>query len=242
MKHPPAGECVKDLAEGLRGLGLVCPPAVLESACRYLSQVLGLNEQQNLTRIHEPRSAVRLHLLDSLAALPEVDACPPGPLLDIGTGGGFPGVPLALASRRPTVLLDSSQKKIRAVGMALLAARIEGVSAVAARAEEFAGEHPEEFAVVVTRAVSTLPSLVELASPLLALGGHAVFLKGAPDAQEVKSGDAAARKSGLVRTSTRQLELPGASERRTVLVYEKTGPPAVELPRRVGAAQKRPLR
>jgi 16S rRNA (guanine527-N7)-methyltransferase len=229
------------LREGARELGLGLTEEVFYASCDYLQRILEANTQQNLTRIHESESAVRLHLLDSLSAVPEVAAAPQGELLDIGTGGGFPGVPLALATKRKTVLLDSSQKKIRAVAAALADARIGNVDSVSARAEEFAVAHAGTFAVVVARAVAPLAALVELAAPLLIAGGHAVFLKGTPDAAERGAGAVAASTLGLRELRVRELKLPGGGERRSIVTYERIGASSIALPRRTGLAQKRPL-
>lgn len=241
MKHSLANRCVSALSEGARELELELTEDVFSESCAYLQRILELNELQNLTRIHDSGSAVRLHLLDSLSVVPEVAAAPRGRLLDIGTGGGFPGVPLALATKRQTVVLDSSQKKIRAVSTALVDARIGHVDAVAARAEEYARANPAAFAVVVARAVAPLAALAELAAPLLMAGGHAVFLKGLPDGAELDAGATAASLLGLRQMRVRELELPGGGEHRVIIAYEKTGAPAIALPRRTGLAQKRPL-
>jgi len=241
VKQSHQEECVADLGDGAHRLGLEFDDCVLRRSCEYLARILELNELHNLTRIHESRSAVRLHLLDSLTPIPEINEAPMGRLLDIGTGGGFPGVPLALATTRSTVLLDSSRKKIVAVSTALADVGIADVSPVAARAEEYAKQQPESFAAVVVRAVAPLASLAELAAPLLIHGGRAVFLKGAPEAAEIAAADRASAMLGLERVSAREFELPGASERRTIVVFERKAPPTISLPRRVGMAQKRPL-
>lgn len=241
VKRSLPEECVADLGDGARRLGIQLDHSVLVKSCRYLGRILELNELHNLTRIHESGSAVRLHLLDSLTPIPEVNAAPEGRLLDIGTGGGFPGVPLALATARSTVLLDSSQKKIGAVSTALADVGIGDVLTVAARAEEYALREPDSFAVVVARAVAPLSSLAELAAPFLVHGGRAVFLKGAPEVAELDAGDRVGVMLGLERIGTRAFMLPGASERRTIVVFERKAPPTIALPRRVGNAQKRPL-
>jgi 16S rRNA (guanine527-N7)-methyltransferase len=210
---------------------------------RYLLGVLELNRQLNLTRITDPLEATRLHLLDSLSALPEVCAAAAGTGLDLGSGAGFPGVPLSVASGREFMLLDSANKKAAAVA-SLLATSAMGelqIDVCGRRAEEYANEHPGGFALVVARAVAPLPSLVELAAPLLRVGGVLVALKGCPESSERESGAAAAAIVGLTETSARALTLPGGDERRTIITYTRTGASRVKLPRRTGLAQHRPL-
>ena len=123
--------------------------------------------------------AVRLHIVDSLMVLPEIGDAPDGMMIDLGSGAGFPGVPLALACGRSTLLLDSVGKKARAVRSFLVELGLDGkVDVYPRRAEEMELDPSNRAAVVVARAVSSLPSLVELASPLLRQGGWLVAMKG----------------------------------------------------------------
>jgi len=109
------------------------------------------------------------------------------------------------------------------------------------RAEELAAEQPEAFPVVVVRALSALPSLVELAAPLLSVSGALICMKGRPDEDELRRGDAAAALCGMVRESTTRVSVPRVEAERTVVVYRKTGAPRTRLPRRNGLAQRQPL-
>ncbi len=185
---------------------------------------------------------MRLHLLDSLLPLRDVDAAPSGKLLDIGTGGGFPGAALCIATDREGVLLDSVQKKSRSVNSILADMGLSpAIAAVAERAEDHARSHRAEYAVVTARAVAELPALVELASPLLAQGGLFIALKGTPDDSELLRGREVASLVGMKEVSVRRTEIPGGGERRCIVVYEKQGSSVTRLPRRVGLAQSSPL-
>ena len=230
------------LVEGARQLGICVAERPARAMVEYLLALLQTNEHVNLTRIAAPRDAVRLHLLDSLAAAPELGASPAGPAIDIGSGGGFPGVPLALHSGREFVLLDSVGKKAAAV-QAILDRMDPMVTArtVSARAEDEARAEPGHFAVAVARAVAPLAALVELAAPLLWRGGHLIALKGTPSEAELASGLRAAEIVGMKVRGSRALTLPGSNERRQVVVYEKVRAPTIALPRRSGSAQHRPL-
>jgi 16S rRNA (guanine527-N7)-methyltransferase len=222
-----------------RQMGLLLQPEALALCIDHVRAVLDANERVNLTAIRDEAQAVRLHVLDSLAVLPEVADAPAGRLLDIGTGGGFPGLPLCVASARDGLLLDSVRKKadaVRAIVESLgLGDRIE-VAAVRAEELEAGG-----FAVAVVRAVSELPSLVELAAPHLIEGGVLVALKGQVTDEELRRGDRAAEIVGLKRLSVRRYELPEGDEQRAAIAYRKVGEPRVRLPRRNGLAQKKPL-
>lgn len=241
VKHSATPRFESELNEGLNSLGLGLPEGAVLQCIDFLARVLCANESMNLTGISDPRTAVRLHLLDSLAALPEVEACPPGRMLDLGTGGGFPGVPLAVASGRSTVLMDSVAKKTAAVADILEESRVQDVSVLWGRAEDVAREHKEKFAVVVVRAVAPLSVVVELAAPLLEQGGRLVALKGRISPEEVTSGDRAAEIVGLKRAGRRTIELPGGGEQRVILAYERVKRSSVTLPRRTGLARRKPL-
>jgi 16S rRNA (guanine527-N7)-methyltransferase len=222
--------------------GILVPRETQHSVLEYLDVVIELNTSLNLTRIVSPDSAVRLHVLDSLVALPEVSSAPAGTLLDIGTGGGFPGVVLCLASTRDGILLDSVGKKARAVNTAISAlGATETIRALPERAEEHARSHGQEYAVVTARAVSELPALVELAAPLLLDGGRLIALKGAPEDRELQRARAVGSKVGMRELSVRRLILPGGDESRCIVTYQRSGVQHVRLPRKNGAAQNSPL-
>lgn len=208
---------------------------------RHLDWLLETTQHVNLTAVTDPTEAVRLHLLDSLAAVPEVEAAPAGLMIDIGTGGGIPGLELAVASRRPTLLVDSVKKKAAQLTQFLLHETLASwISVSAERAEELTAETGKAY-VVTARGVAELPVLVELASPLLALDGVLIALKAQPTEDEIRRGRTAAALCGMRELSERRLTLPGGTEQRTIVCYRKTGEPAVSLPRRTGTAQKRPL-
>jgi len=209
---------------------------------KHLEWVLNTTRIHNLTAIIDADEAWRLHVIDSLAALSGVDEAPPGPLLDIGTGGGFPGVPLAVMSGRETVCLDSVKKKIQVLKEFLRSdAGYHNIRTCDQRAEERAIDEPNAYAVVTTRAVSQLNSIVELAAPLLMEGGICICLKGNVTPEEIAAGDAAAHRCGLERKQIRNYTLPGGHEARCIVEYLKVAEPEITLPRRTGVAQKRPL-
>lgn len=242
MKHLEQGSLEAEISEAVEAMELGLDSGQVSDLARYLNRVLEVNQSFNLTAIRDPAEAVRLHVMDSLSALPEVAAAPAGELVDIGSGAGFPGVPLAIVSGRPTVLVESIGKKARFVAEAAaeLLARYR-VEVELARAEEYSTRAPGRFAVATTRALSALPSVLELAAPLLQVGGVCVAMKGPLSPEELRRGDAAAEVLGLVRVSTRDLALWGGGEARCIAAYRKSGLPKVSLPREVGYAQKRPL-
>jgi len=207
---------------------------------RHLDMVLSANQCLNLTAIEDRAEARRLHIADSLSAVPELNKAPEGTFVDLGSGAGYPGIPLAVASGRKAILLESRKKR-----SAFLREIVESLKlsaeVIALRAEEVAKTRHGEFAAVITRAVAPLPALVELSAPLLVRGGLAIAMKGDLAQEELDAGDRAAEIVGLSRFSQRRFVLAGGGEQRCIVAYEKVAKSQIPLPRRPGRAQKQPL-
>lgn len=210
---------------------------------RYLDSILEANKVTNLTRITDGEQARLLHIEDSLVGLPEVNEAPTGLYGDLGSGGGFPGVPLALATGRKTLLVDSVKKKMAIVQSALDDLSLsEQISTSSERIEDLPLEYKEKFAVLTARALSKLVSLVELASPLLKNGGRLVCYKAQLSSEELEEALAVQDLVGMKMISQREICLSDGETTRTIVVFEKIGKSRIKLPRRIGLAQKQPLR
>lgn len=205
----------------------------------HAAMVVSANERLNLTRITEPRALLRQHIVDSLVWMKSVEG-PLGSVVDIGSGAGYPGIPVAIATGAPMTLCESIKKKshflVEVVSALDLAATV-----YPGRAEELARLAPAAADTVVARAVSSLSSLIELAAPLLTMRGRLVALKGTIDPSELEAGERVARLCGLTLEGVKVYVLPGGDDARSVAVYRRTGGSAVPLPRRPGLAQRRPL-
>ena len=210
---------------------------------RYLDSILEANKVTNLTRITDGEQARLLHIEDSLVGLPEVNEAPTGLYGDLGSGGGFPGVPLALATGRKTLLVDSVKKKMAIVQSALDDLSLsEQISTSSERIEDLPLEYKEKFAVLTARALSKLVSLIELASPLLKKGGRLVCYKAQLSSEELEEALAVQDLVGMKMISQREICLSDGETTRTIVVFEKIGKSPIKLPRRIGLAQKQPLR
>lgn len=205
-----------------------------------MDELLIVNERMNLTRIVDDDRARLLHIEDSLAGLPELMDAPEGRYADLGSGGGFPGVPLAIASGRETLLVDSVKKKMAAVQSIVDDLGIDNIQTYGGRIEELSEERPDGFSVLTARALTALPSLLELASPLLREQGHLICYK-APLEEEYQQAMKVQDKLGFALQSKREFVLSDNETKRCILVFEKVHEPRVKLPRRVGLAQKKPL-
>lgn len=207
----------------------------------HLRLVIEENKITNLTRITDWESAQVLHVEDSLVGLPEINEAPEGKLVDMGTGAGFPGIPVAIITGRETLLVDSVGKKVQALHRIIEKLGLsEYVSASHIRIEELALEHACEFSVVTARALSSLPSLLELASPLLTIGGRLICYKAESAYDEIDHVKDIQQKLGMNYVTSRDTVLSDGETKRTIMVFEKVSDPTVKLPRRVGMAQKKP--
>ncbi|GAB4356906.1 MAG: 16S rRNA (guanine(527)-N(7))-methyltransferase RsmG [Immundisolibacter sp.] len=174
-------EAAAALDAGLTTLGLDLPAKARDAALQLLRLLATWNRHYNLTALRAPTDMVAGHLLDSLAVLPHL---PARQLLDVGTGAGFPGLPLAIA--RPQVahvLLDGNLKKTRFVQHAALTLGLANVEVVRARAEHYRPAAP--FSVVVARAFAPLGRLLRTLGHLCAPGGRIYALKGPAAATEL---------------------------------------------------------
>ncbi len=166
------------LADGLAELGIALPDAVQRQLLAFRDLLLKWNKTYNLTALRDPDQAISHHLLDSLAILPHVGA---GPLLDVGSGGGLPGIPLAIARPELAVaMVDTVQKKASFLQQASIELGLKNVTVHHARVEEMQGQ----YAQISSRAFAEIGLFVSLTRHLLAPGGRWLAMKGVwPDAE-----------------------------------------------------------
>lgn len=208
---------------------------------RYMSSVLEVNKTLNLTRIEDSEEARLLHIEDSLSGLKELDNAPEGRYVDLGSGGGFPGVPLAIASGRETLLVDSVKKKMAAVQSIIDALGLPSVSTYDGRIEDLSTQQREQFSAATARALAKLSVLMELASPLLKQGGVLICYKAQLSEEELDKALKLQSYLGMKLKSDREFLLSDNVTHRRIIVFEKVKQPGLKLPRRIGLAQKKPL-
>lgn len=198
------------LTAGLREMKIALGAEQEARLLAYLELIGKWNRTYNLTAIHEPERMLTHHLLDSLAILPMLE---PTPLLDVGSGAGLPGIPLAIARPELAVtLLDSSQKRCGFMRQAAIQFALNNVTVVHARAEDFHPENP--FPQIVSRAFSDLSEFVRVTHHLLAEGGHWLAMKGLYPDEEISMlvGARACRHD--------RLHVPGLDAERHIIVME----------------------
>ena len=202
----------------------------------YYDAVIEANKEFNLTAITSKDEFVVKHLVDSLAGVPFIPEN--AKLIDVGSGGGFPSFPIASARRDVDVTaLDSTAKKMNFVGGTARFLGVKNLKTVSGRAEEMK-ELFGTFDMVTARAVSALPILLEICSPLIKTGGLMMAYK--TDESELEISQSALKILNMTHKNTFSFNLPNG-DRRSILVFEKTAPTPKQYPRQYGQIKKRPL-
>lgn len=234
---------VEQLIDELSQFGISLTQEQAQMLVSYLGLVIEKNKVVNLTRITNPSEAVTLHLVDSLLPLASnslhVDES--SKILDMGTGAGFPGVPVAVVTGAQALLVDSVRKKTDAVAEFVAALGLGNVSTRHFRLEELARELTSSQDVVFARAVARTNVLIEYATPFLSQNGVLVVEKGRPEDDEITEAEKAASLCGLSLVSRETFELPHDLGHREILIYKKVGKSKIKLPRRTGLAKSQPL-
>ena len=196
------------LTAGLEALGLALAPGQVEALLTLVGELADWNTRVNLTAINDPAEVVDKHLLDSLAVLPQIRGLR---VADIGTGAGFPGLPLAVADldRRYT-LVESTGKKVTFVRHAVAMLRLPNVEIVSARAESYRPARP--FDSVIARALGSLVDFVRVAGHLAGRGGRLLAMKG-----KVPEAELAALPAGWKAVAVHPVAVPGLDAERCVV-------------------------
>jgi 16S rRNA (guanine527-N7)-methyltransferase len=211
---------------------------------KYELELLSWNEKFNLTAIRDVEGIRAKHFLDSLTCLLAFRDNPPNRLIDIGTGAGFPGIPLKIVLPNLQLsLVESVGKKADFCRHIVQTLGLEKVDVLQSRAEELGQipAHREKYDWAVARAVAGLPALVEYLLPLVRIGGSVLAQKGESGPAEAQSSERAMRLLGGHLRQVRQLALPGIVEDRYLIIIDKVAATPRQYPRRPGVPAKTPL-
>jgi len=232
-----------EFAKECEYLGAKLPPNALDRFSLYLELLLAYNAKINLTRIDTPSEVWRKHFLDSLSLLRVIN--PVGSLVDVGSGAGFPGLPLAIVCPELTVtLVDSLGKRVRFLeGVVARLGLSASVKTVQARAEDIGRLpcHREQYTYAVTRAVGSLNVLAEYCLPLVKPSGTMVAMKGPAVAEEIEGAGRAVALLGGGELTTHLWTLPKGGEQRVLVEVKKLRATPPAYPRRAGLPSKQPL-
>lgn len=202
------------------------------------------NQHHSLTAITDPEMIRVKHFLDSFSAWRVMNNTPHKNLIDIGTGAGFPGIPLKiLLPDTQVVLVDSVSKKTDFCQHIVEKLQLKGIEVIQDRVERLAREeeYRERFDWAVARAVSQLDTLSEYMLPFVKIGGRMLAMKGDQGPSEVQRAQAAVKLLGGELSQVQRLTLPGVAEERYLIIVEKKVSTPDKYPRRVGVPNKKPL-
>lgn len=228
----------QEFLEAAAAFGIGFDPGDTDRMGLFLAMLLETNKQFNLTAITDPADAWRKHVFDSLTLMPWIGAAAPRRIADIGTGGGLPGIPLAISFTEVRFLLvEATGKKAKFLQAVVAALSLTNVTVVNDRAETVGRDaaHREQYDMVTARAVGRLAVVAELAVPLARVGGTVLAIKGGRATGEIKEAKRAlhmlhSRVADIVTTPTG-----------TVVVIEKTRETPKTYPRRPGEPKRAPL-
>lgn len=229
--------------EMMEALGLPANEDAAKKLTEYNAMVIEMSQRVNLTGIKDIEESLIKNVYDSLTVYQDAYFPEKGRVMDLGTGAGFPGVPLAIL--RPdmqVVLVDSIQKKLTFIEGACAKLGIKNVKCIHMRAEEGGRRRKtrENFDVVTARAVKSMPVISEWAMPFVKVGGIFAAMKGPGAEDELKQAGKILRELKGELVEKKDLTLP-TGEKRCILYIKKTAPCPKTYPRKVGVAEKKPI-
>jgi len=239
---------MKKLIEGAGKLGIEFNARQVKQFELYYQELIEWNKKINLTAITDYSSVQVKHFLDSLTitlALPEKEVEKPDfNIIDIGTGAGFPGVPLKIIFPQPRlVLIEPTTKKTAFLHHIIRKLELENIEVLNNRAEEAAHLplYREQFALVLSRAVALLPTLVELTLPFCQIGGRFIAQKKGEIDQEINRAEKSIATLGGKLGQIRKIELDEFNGVRYLVIIDKICPTPSKYPRRPGLPRRRPI-
>ena len=238
---------MKKLKSGAQKLGLHLTPRQLEQFEIYYQELVDWNQRMNLTSVTDYEEVQVKHFLDSLTVIMAIRPLNKGQrlsVIDIGTGAGLPGIPLkVLLPDIRLVLLEATARKTKFLQHIVDRLGLDNVEITVGRAEEAAhnAHYREKFDLALSRAVASLPVLVELTMPFCAVGGRFVAQKKGDIEREVEQSQKAITVMGGRLREVKSIELEELDDKRYLVIVDKIKPAPAEYPRRPGMPAKRPI-
>ncbi len=230
--------------KALEEIGLDLNEAKLNQFDEYYELLVEWNKVMNLTGITEYDEVILKHYIDSLAINTAIDMSKVEKLIDIGTGAGFPGLPLKIAYPHINVdLLDSLNKRIKFLKEVITSLGLENINAMHGRAEDYAKQpkHREQYDMCVSRAVANLATLSEYCLPYVKVGGYFVAFKAGNVEEELNASKNAIKILGGEIESVKEITLPMSDITRTFIIIKKISSTKNKYPRKAGLPAKEPL-
>ena len=233
----------KKLNEKLKLININISEDEIENFKIYMELLLGWNEKINLTAITDENDIVLKHFVDSLTIKKYISENEK--IIDIGTGAGFPGIPLAIMNKYNEItLMDSLNKRIVFLNDVIDKLKLNNVKAIHSRAEELARNknHREKYDVAVSRAVANLSTLVEYMLPFVSVGGKSICMKGPNIEEELKNAKNAIKELGGEIIKIENFKLPESDNERNIVIIKKIKETSSKYPRKSGTPSKEPIK
>lgn len=225
-------------------LGILLEQQQIDQFHKYYEMLVEKNKVMNLTAITEKEEVIDKHFIDSIALKKAMDVTKPLKILDLGTGAGFPGIPLKIAYPNLTItLLDSLNKRIKFLQEVIDALSLTSIHAIHGRAEDYAKQeaYREQFDLCVSRAVANLATLSEYCLPYVKQGGCFISYKSGSVSEELEQSERAIQQLGGKVKEVVSFVLPETDIERTFVVIEKIKQTPKKYPRKAGLPSKEPI-
>ena len=231
-----------DFISELKKLNIEPNDLIIQKFEMYYNKLIEVNEYMNLTAITEKNEVYLKHFLDSLSILKAIDKNDLYSILDVGSGAGFPSIPLAIVdSKANVVIIDALNKRINFLNELVKELGLNNVNAYHKRAEEYAKEKRESFDFVTARAVARLNILAELCLPLVKIGGSFIAMKGQIADEELKEAKKAIEILGGKVKKIIDFDLPDDAGKREIIIIEKVKATPNKYPRDFNKIKGKPL-
>lgn len=235
---------VNTLIDGAKKLDIDLDEGQIEKFILYKELLQEWNQKINITTITEDKEVDIKHFIDSIIPLKVELFKGKLKVIDIGTGGGFPGIPLKIMNENlDTVLLDSTNKKIRFLDEVIEKLKLKNIKAIHGRAEELGRDvdYREKYNIAISRAVASLDTLSEYALPFVNIGGHFISMKGPDVDEELNEGKKAIEILGGKIKSVEKIQIPDTDITHSLIIIEKIKRTPTKYPRGGGKPRKQPL-
>lgn len=235
---------ITSLEKGCKELGLDLSDQQVEQFLKFYELLVEWNKVMNLTGITDYEEVISKHFLDSLLLVKAYDMSSVESVIDIGTGAGFPGIPLKIVfPQKKFILLDSLGKRIKFLDVVVDNLGLQKIELIHGRAEDYAKkeEYREQFDLAVSRAVANLASLSEYGIPFVKPGGAFIPYKSGNIQEELKQSEKAVSILGGKRIECKELLLPDTDITRSFVLIEKVKHTSKKYPRKAGLPTKEPL-
>lgn len=232
----------KEMLSKLTDINVELSESKIRDFFTYMELLVEWNEKINLTAIVEMTEVIDKHFVDSLTISQYLKEN--ARIIDVGTGAGFPGIPLKIARDDLQIdLLDSLNKRVNFLNEVINTLQLKNINAIHSRAEDEAikSEKREKYDVAVSRAVANLPVLLEYLLPFIKLNGVCICMKGANIEEEVKSSKKALKELGGEIEAIHNFKLPRTDATRNIIIVRKIANTPKKYPRKAGTASKNPI-